>query len=111
MYDDGDDKMADKTWLPPPSKQNGSSLKEIKEKYLRPLIPVMDLFNISIRGLHAIMLALRPFDAPSLSTVDREVKAVREEALQWVKNQPFPRRGVLHFDGVKVTLGSKNGKR
>ena len=40
-----------------------------------------------------------------------QVKAVRAEALNWVKDQPFPRRGVLHFDGVKVNLGSKNGNR
>ena len=62
-------------------------------------------------GLHAILLALRPVDAPSLSTVDRQVKAVREESMQWVKKQAFPRRAVLHFDGVKVNLGSKNGNR
>ena len=48
--DDDDNEGADETWCPPTSKESPSKLKEIKEQFVRPLVPVMDLFNISIRG-------------------------------------------------------------
>ena len=112
FYDDGEEfEEQDPSWLPPPDPTPPSVLQGIKKTYVRPLVPLMDLFGLSLRGLHAIVLALCPNDAPSLSTIFRQVKEVRHESLAWVKAQNFPRRGVLHFDGVKVKMGVRQGFR
>ena len=110
--DDNDDEDYDDEWIPDEVEEKiHESRKEIKEKYIRPLIPVMDLYRLSIRAMHAIILAFNPLNAPSLSTVDRQIKEIRNESSMWIKDQDFPQRGVLHFDGVKVSLGAKHGNR
>ena len=105
------DDNKDKDWLPSPSENGSRSIKEIKEKFVRPLITVMDLFGLSIRGLHAVVMALIPKEAPSLATIARQIREVRGESLAWIGGQDFPQRGVLHFDGVKVKLGKKHGNQ
>ena len=113
LYDDFEEveDESDEEWLPPPTPIPPRRLDEIKKTYVRPLIPLMDLFGLSLRALYAIIVAMIPNEAPSFSTIVRQVKDVRDESLAWIKGQNFPRRGVLHFDGVKVKLGWRQGFR
>ena len=78
----------------------------------------MDWRKLSVRDAYQILLQMfvrgggDPNDPHiSLTTVQRVGKEVREEASKNIKEQDFPEKAVLHFDGVKVTLGSQHRTR
>ena len=86
--------------------------------YIRSLVEEMDFRRLSIRDAHHILVSMfikgggNPEDQSiSYGSVERIVQEVRAEADARAKEQEFPERGVVHFDGVKVTLGAKHGNR
>ena len=86
--------------------------------YIRSLVEEMDFRRLSIRDAHHILVAMfikgggNPDDQNiSYGSVERIVEEVRAEADARAKEQEFPERGVVHFDGVKVKLGAKHGNR
>ena len=86
--------------------------------YIRSLVEEMDFRRLSIRDAHHLLVAMfikgggNPEDqCISYGSVERIIDEVRAEADARAKEQEFPERGVVHFDGVKVTLGAKHGNR
>ena len=47
----------------------------------------------------------------SYGSVERIIDEVREESARKTKEQDFPERCIVHFDGAKVKLGKKQGGR
>ena len=123
-FDDGDAfDEADLDWLPPPETPPAKS-KEVRlqwndtRSFIRSMVEEMDWRSLSIRDAHHLLKTMfikgggDPNDHNiSFATVQRIVNEVREEASKEREKQSTPDRLVVHFDGVIVTLGAKQGAR
>ena len=120
--DDDDDDGENAEWLPPPEKEEKSRVVHLQwensRSFIKSLVEVMDWRKLSIQDVYQILLTMYvrgggdPNDPGfSYTTVQRVVDEVRKEAVQKIKNQDFPEKVVLHFDGVIVSLGANHGKR
>ena len=121
FYDDSNEKDHEE-WSPPPTYDRKGKKVQLEwsdaRSFIRSMVEEMDWRKLSVRDAHHLLLSMyiKGGGDPSnpmfsVSTVQRVVEEVRAEAVQTMQNQEFPDHPILHFDGVKVNLGSQNGGR